>query len=375
VVEDTRTSAIVSSLCLISQTWSYDGIPFKVGRVEAVGTHPDYRRNGLIRTQFEVVHEWSAARGEMAQAITGIPWYYRQFGYEMAMMLVGGRVGYQPHVPQLKEGECEPYRVRPATESDLPFITAVYGRLAERQPIFCLRDETQWRYELRGRSARNMNERHLRVIETAEGEPVGFLGHVGLLIDARMWLASYELKPGIPWLAVTPSVMRYLWAVGEEYAARDGQKCETFGFALGVEHPTYALFADQLPQVRKPYAWYIRVPDLVGFVRHVAPALERRLAGSDAAGYTGALKISFYRTGLQLAFEQGRLAEAAAWPPAPEGGAAAFPDLTFLQLLFGYRSVDELDHAFADYWVSNSETRAVLNALFPQRHSDVWPIG
>ena len=46
VVEDTRTGKIVSSLCLISQTWSYSGIPFGVGRPEIVGTDPEYRNRG-----------------------------------------------------------------------------------------------------------------------------------------------------------------------------------------------------------------------------------------------------------------------------------------------------------------------------------------
>ena len=32
IVEDTTTGEIVSTCCLISQTWTYDGIPFKVGR-------------------------------------------------------------------------------------------------------------------------------------------------------------------------------------------------------------------------------------------------------------------------------------------------------------------------------------------------------
>jgi GNAT superfamily N-acetyltransferase len=51
LVEDTATGEIVSSLCLISQTWSYDGIEFGVGRPELVATDPDYRRRGLIRAQ------------------------------------------------------------------------------------------------------------------------------------------------------------------------------------------------------------------------------------------------------------------------------------------------------------------------------------
>ncbi|MFU8827484.1 MAG: GNAT family N-acetyltransferase, partial [Brevefilum sp.] len=70
IVENTRTGEIVSSCCLISQTWSYEGIPFKVGRPELVGTKKDYRRRGLVREQFEILHQWSAGRGELVQAIT-----------------------------------------------------------------------------------------------------------------------------------------------------------------------------------------------------------------------------------------------------------------------------------------------------------------
>jgi len=159
LVEDTHTGDIVSSLNLIPQTWAYEGIPFKVGRVELVGTHPDYRRQGLIRAQFEAVHRWGVDRGEMVQVITGIPWYYRQFGYEMAMTRGGGRQGYGLHVPQLKEDESEPYRVRPVTEADLPFIAELYDRAAERQPVHCLRDEALWRYELCGYSEDSFSRR------------------------------------------------------------------------------------------------------------------------------------------------------------------------------------------------------------------------
>ena len=39
--------------------------PRVVGRPEAVGTRPEYRRRGLVRAQFEVIHAWSAERGEL----------------------------------------------------------------------------------------------------------------------------------------------------------------------------------------------------------------------------------------------------------------------------------------------------------------------
>jgi hypothetical protein len=73
IVEEVATGKIVSSLNFISQIWSYAGIPFKVGRPELVATEPEYRQRGLVRTQMELVHEWSAERGELVQVITGIP--------------------------------------------------------------------------------------------------------------------------------------------------------------------------------------------------------------------------------------------------------------------------------------------------------------
>jgi hypothetical protein len=376
LVEDTRSGAIVSSLNLISQTWSYSGIEFGVGRPELVGTHPDYRRRGLVRAQFEVIHAWSAERGQRMQVITGIPWYYRQFGYEMALALGGGRVGYKANVPHLKEGEAEPYRVRPATEADLPFIAGVSECAAQRHRLACVRDAALWRYELDGRRPDSVHRTKLRLVETAGAEPVGFLVYTTLnFLGPKLAVVRYELKRGTSWLDVTPCVLRYVESVGEARAQRDGEEFESFIFALGTEHPVYQVAPDRLPHVRRPYAWYVRIPDLPDFVRHVGPALERRLAESPLAGHSGEFKISFYRDGLRLAFEMGRLVSAAPWSPArAEEGDAAFPGLTFLQVLLGYRSLDELQYAFPDCWVGSDAARALLNALFPKQASDVWGV-
>jgi hypothetical protein len=376
LVEDTRSGAIVSSLNLISQTWSYSGIEFGVGRPELVGTHPDYRRRGLVRTQFEVIHAWSAERGQKMQVITGIPWYYRQFGYEMALALGGGRVGYKANVPYLKEGEAEPYRVRPANEADLPFIACVSEHAAKRYRLACVRDAAMWRYDLAGRSRDSVHRAELCLVETANGEPIGFLVYTDHFFGGpKLSLEVYELKPGISWLEVTPCVLRYIEAIREDCARRDESEFGSFLFALGTEHPAYQVASNRLPDVRRPYAWYVRVPDLPDFVRHVGPALERRLAESPLAGHSGELKLSFYRDGLQLAFERGRLVDVEAWLPASgEWGDAAFPGLTFLQVLMGYRSLDELLYAFPDCGVRSDAARALLNSLFPKQTSDVWGV-
>ncbi len=377
IVEDTATGRIVSSLSLISQVWAYDGIPFPVGRPEIVGTAPAYRQRGLVRAQFEEVHRWSQARGELVQVITGNPWYYRQFGYELALTLGGGRVGSGYAIPKLKPGEEEPVTIRPAGEADLPWIARLYDLALQRQPIHCLRDAALWRYELSGRSQWNLNRKNLFIIEDpAWTEPAGFFTLTPWLWGTSIWLSTYELQPGASWLNITPSVLRCLWSAGESYARQDDTTCEIFGLGLGAEHPCYATYPGCWPVVRKPSAWYLRVPDLPAFVRHIAPALEKRLAKTPAAGYSGRVRISFYRNGLLLVLEHGCLTQVEAWPPTQEAwGDAAFPDLTFLQLLFGYRTLEELEYAFADCWVASDQIRAVLNALFPKCPSDIWGIG
>jgi hypothetical protein len=375
IVEEASTGKIVSSMNLIPQTWSYEGIEFGVGRPELVGTAPEYRNRGLVRIQFEEVHKWSAERGHLVQAITGIPYYYRQFGYEMALDLGGRRFGFEGNLPKRKDGQDEPYHIRPATEADLPFIAGLYQHAIRESLIACPRRPEIFKYELDGQSENSSDHYLMFTIEDPSGEPVGYFQHPNCIGRTGVSAIWYEIKPGASWLDVTPSVVRHLWAKGQEYAQRDGKPCTSFGFILGAEHPAYEALGTNLPSVQSPYAWYLRVPDLLGFLHHIQPVLEKRMAESIAADSSREIKISFYRDGLRLVLENGRLSVMESWKPSPEDeGSAAFPGLTFLQVLFGYRSCDELKYAFADCWWENEEDRTLINILFPKKRSDVFPV-
>jgi len=375
IVEDKASGEVVSSLCLISQTWSYEGIPFGVGRPELVGTDAAYRSRGLVRKQFDIVHEWSRQRGEQVQMITGIPYFYRQFGYEMCLDLSGGKGGYEPQVPRLEEGQEEPYRIRPAARADLLWVKKMYAREAQQSMISADRDDALWLYELDGKSEKNVNRYEIRVIETKDGQPVGYM-----VIPANLWgkmmpVLRYQLDEGISYLAVNPTVIRYLWQTGQERASQSERKLESFGFWLGSEHPAYQASPNRFVFERRPYAFYVRVPDLPAFLTRIRPVLEERLSKSPCAGHTGELKISFYREGVRLVFENGQMTAAEAWKPKvkDDEGMAAFPNLTFLQMVFGYRTYDEIHHLFVDCW-ANDEARVLFEALFPKKYSSIWPV-
>ena len=371
VVEDTRTGRIVSSLCLIPQVWSYAGVKFGLGRPELVGTLPEFRRRGLVRAQFEVIHHWSVPRGHLAQAITGMPWFYRQFGYEMALELGHIRRGEIARVPALKGGEKEPFRVRPAKEADVPFLARLDREAAHRSLISCVRDARMWRYEVAGSTRGSINRLVICVVETPERTPVGYLATPEISDDTSVYCDRYELKAGTNWLAVTPSVLRYLRKHGEAQAKRQGKQLESFTLELGGAHPAYEVAADLVRPVHS-YAYYLRVPDLPALLRRIAPVLQQRLAESFLVDYTGELRLSFYRQGARLEFQRGRLIAAEPWTPGE--GSSAFPGLTFLQLLFGYRSLEELQHAHPDCRARGNEHRLLLTTLFPKQPSSVWPL-
>jgi hypothetical protein len=377
IVEDRHTGAIVSSLNLISQTWSYHGVPFGIGRVELVGTDPAYRRRGLVRVQMDLIHEWSAERGQMVQAISGIPFFYRQFGYEMALSLGGGRLLHRSAMPRLPMGASEPFRIGPATETDLSFIDRTYATGQRRYDVSCVRRETEWRYELDGRSVDSGSRRELRVIEDLAGERVGFIAHPPNLSEAgEFYVDCYELTPGVSWLAVTPAVLRYLDSVGARLAAKEpSRELVGVGLRLGESHPAYLVLGNRFVPVEYPYAWYLRVPNVTDLLFHVRSALETRLAASIASGHTGELKISFFDDGVSVRFDRGRIVEVVGWEPSQaDRGHLTFPGLTFLQLLFGYRSLSDLEYAYADCRARSVEARVLADALLPKGVSDVWPI-
>ena len=293
IIEESATGRIVSSLNLIPQTWSYEGIEFGVGRPELVGTLPEYRGKGLVRAQFDEIRKWCVERGLIVQAITGIPYFYRQFGYEMAIDFVGRRFGYEAQVPKLNEGEKEKYIVRPAAETDVPFIASVYDHAVQRHVIRCERTLEIFKYELLEQDRNAVHYFDTLVIEDASGKAVGYLQHYGYLTRTGLTAVWYELKQGVSWLDVTPSVVRYLWNKGQELAKRNGRSVTSFGFIGGSHHPVYQALGSDLPTVISPYAYQIRVPDLAGFLNHIKPALEKRLAESIAAGHSREIKVSF----------------------------------------------------------------------------------
>jgi hypothetical protein len=372
VVDTHNDNQIISSMNLISQTWSYAGIPFGVGRPELVGTDEKYRRRRLVRQQFEVIHAKSAARGELVQAITGIPWYYRMFGYEMGLALGGSRQLVWVRQPKPKADQEEGYQLRPATGADIPLLAELYGRYCTHSLIARIRDDILWRYELDEPTPTSPYARQFRLVETGDGQTAGYFEYS--IWKAAVIVRELAVMPGHSLRGVALFINRYFQQEAETLNRERKEPLTNISFSLGPYHPLYDALDPELEKLRPSYAWYMRVADLSGFIKHIKPVLERRLAESVMAGHSGTLRLNFYHSQMTLEFKNGRLASVDTYRPKHvEDGDAFFPELTFLQLLFGYRSLKQLRATRADCFVENNDTAVLLPILFPQQPSQ--PVG
>ena len=383
VVEDTTRSAIVASTCLLRYTFEFEGIPVPFGRPEVVATFPEYRNRGLIRAIFQLIHGKSEARGDLVQGITGIQNYYRQFGYEYAIPEGVGLTVYFPAIPSLKAGAPEPYTLRQATVEDLPLLLRLEEREQVGAAITTPITDAYYRWSMEGVEAEGLNLWRPYLIVDSGGRTVGYARLRPGRWGAEMTVDGLMVEEGVPLTAVMPSVLRGMRVLADTTKPNRPETPPAGAVRFHVSsaaHPLLHVLPDLVPvHLTYPFSaypepWYIRVPDLPRFIKHVAPALERRLAASPQASYTGELPLDFYRGGLLLRFEAGKLAVAEAWRRPPWGDAkAGITSLVFLQMLFGYRSLHELRGIYADVF-AEGEAATVLDALFPKQAASLIPL-
>ncbi len=361
---------IVSSLCLISQTWRIGEVAFPVGRVELVGTDERYRKRRLVRLQMDVIHARSAVKGEPVQAITGIPWYYRLFGYEMALDLHGSRAFRWSGGGSKPSAESEqPYSMHQATVGDIADLNRLYEVQASYSLVSRVCSEAEWRHELGEGSLREKPARNLWLIDSAETPAVAY-------IEYQQWGTMYAIRelgvtPGHSWRAVAVYLLdAFQRMAATENETRAEKPISQLTFLLGRDHPAYTVLDPQLDPLRRPYAYYMRVVDVADFLRRLTPVLEQRVADSLLAGYSGSIRINIIREHIKLTFEKGKLTEIGTFEiQKVQDGDVIFPEPIFLQALFGRQDFEALHETYPDCYAISAEARVLLQVLFPKAPS------
>lgn len=358
-VEDEKSGQVVSSLCLIPWTLRYEDVLIPAGEMAIVGTLEAYRRRGLVRAQVGFFKQRLRERGCLLSHIQGIPYYYRQFGYEYALPLESGLRLELRHVPKPPDDQ---FTFRLATLEDLPGLVRLYDEAAQDLGISTVRDEDIWRYLLQHTQGSEM-ESEKWLIEDSRGNVVGYAvlptSHFGAeLTVSEVSRLSFD---------AALALLNHLKVRAEQLGKP--------GIRLNIP-PNCSLM-----QVARPftdheystYAWQICVPDMVALLRALAPVFERRIARSLFAGLTREVPICLYRETIALRFAKGKLADVASLGNEAGSGGINVPPLQFIPLVLGYRSIEELHHTYPDVSVAPSQ-HLLADNLFPKVKSFLYTI-
>lgn len=361
-VEDTATRKVVSSICLIPWTWQYEDVELKAGEMGIVGTLEGYRRRGLIRTQVTRHAELLREGGYDLGHIQGIPYFYRQFGYEYAIPLEGGWRFDLHLMPERSVGRQQPaFSMRPATLDDVHTLMRLYDEAAGDLTIHTVRDEAIWRYLL-GPSLRTDTSAETWLIEDARGAAQGYL-RIPKLGFGEGLIVNEASRLTAPLATFALSQVRELARQRSKPYVRICMAAGNTLVSIARHHGAHSLGT---------YAWQIALPDVGRLLWKLAPVLERRVASSPLAGLTQDVCLSLYRQAYALRFQRGRLT---AVDPlgSSDRGDIRLPPLLTAPLLLGYRCWDELAQAHHDMSVRD-DCRYLVDVLFPKVPSFIYTI-
>jgi GNAT superfamily N-acetyltransferase len=338
---------VVSTVGLLSVRLHLGDVAIPTGQPEFIATHPGYRNRGLIRALLDVVHSWSAQRGDLVQIIAGIPYFYRQFGYQYGIPLPRQRLV----PPDADLGKPGPWETRPATLADIAAMRQLQDFVQARADLRLPYAEEIWRVLI------GLSHAELAVamrdgvihgvgrIRAGEGRPVGIRGVA----------------------ADCPGAARALLL-----RARQAHPTSSLLVADRTESSISAVLAEGSFPVAEKQEWlYVRIPDPVALLTHLRPVLTARLEASCFSGYSGDVVISLYRSALRMTLERGRLAKVSHTPRAqsPVSQTVSFlpPDL-MARVAFGPHGVlGSEDHPD----VNLGRQRALMGVLFPPVRVDV----
>lgn len=321
---------IVSTVTLMDEVVTFDGIELPAGQVEQVATDVEYEGRGLVRQLMGWAHERSAHRGHLVQVMIGIPYFYRQFGYTYSIPVKQTR-------PLTKKPEpVAGHTIRRATEADIPTLDR-------------LQDDAQQSVDLR-------------------------MGHTTpcwrWLINrtgTTTWVVERDGVPVATGRSTPPEEGDVV--LGEIAGADDAVK------AL-VQLVDPAQVVERLPvleeflEPRRPglEQYLVRIPDIPKLFEHLRPVFTKRLQGQDPAD----VLLGFYRTHVRFRWDGTEIGPyewgGTLLGPGEEGGAGIAPDL-LAPLLFGPHGIDGLRRWFSDVYPGPNFD--LMNALFPPVTSDL----
>jgi hypothetical protein len=291
-------------------------------------------------------------------------------------------------VPLLENGSVERLKHRRATSDDIPAILEFDKAQSHGCVVHIPLSEVWIKSQIEDMQQQDTDKAHVvgkytLVFEDESDNVVGFCVVSGFENEKDstfigIFQIGFASHIDIP--TVQFSAMRNVIAfVKSEVDEERFQQFTSLGWHISRWHPVVEAIPSQLRIFTKlPFeerSYYYRVPDLSAFIKHILPALNSRLKSSlNHKNFTGSVKVSMYTPrypGFELQIENGTIVNTLPYVKRDQWDdptVAYFPPVVFLQVLFGRKSIAELEDIFPDIEMEESIGK-LLNVIFPKKIS------
>lgn len=345
---------IVASLNLIPEKWSLGGILLKVAELGCVATLPEYRNLGLQRRLVNQFHKQAEEQEYDLCAIEGIPYFYRQFGYEYAIPL---NEETRIRLDQIPDYESS-LDIRPFREEDIPKVMQLLTQSQRKFYVHTVRDEQIWKMQQKTGLA-SENKFDSFAVEK-EGKMLAYLRisdkpeNKELVLRETVDTDHYTSK----------AILKFLKDTGKH------RGFETLTANISYLDPlSEQLVALGAIQRIPPYAWQIRIINHVKIFQKMKTLFEKRIATSPYCHLTEKLNFNFRRYTVQVTVEDGVITDIQRLE-SDEDRTIGLNPLAFTQLLFGHRSRNELEMIYPDFGIRQSH-KHLIDVLFPKLPSHI----
>jgi len=356
IAEEVKTERIVSAFALIPWTWEMEGVRLKVAEMGIVGTLKAHRWQGLMRalnTEFDA----TLREGSFDLAvIQGTPGFYQQFGFSYAVPLEN-HINLPLHVIS-EEREGDPFTFRLAGLGDIPFLMKEDEAYRAEFSLSAVRDEAIWRYLLTHSLGTEYGSEFWIMERCAGAErfycriPAQGFG-TGLIVSEVSAVIS---AAGLEQLfAFCGQIARERNKPYIRLNVHDESRGARVAIGMGAKQ-------------QMPYAWQIKFPSRVDILTRLAPLLEERMKGSCFQGFSGTLRLDFFKTAIDLVWSEGVLESVGPATGEAQHSLAVAADL-FPALCLGHRTWRELRYIRPDVFPRSDKTGLIADVLFPARRS------
>jgi predicted acetyltransferase len=338
---------VAAGLLLLPQTWVIDGVEIKVAEMGCVGTRPEHRRKRLQRILNEKFDEYARENGYDLCVLAGIPYFYRQFGYQYAVDLDISTTIVRDKIPI----ESSLSR-RDIVEADIPMMDELLRKTQERYMVKSIRTQGVW--SMQQKTSTYGGDGFKGAALTRNGELVGYYRFVEDEKDSTLNIR--ELCHSIE--ASEKEVLATLSKHAEEKGL---VKIKT---AMAHVDPISEYLGELGGTRNKPYAWQVKPLDLYGLMEKLRPAFEKRIAESSFKGLSKELRFNFFKFAVKMEIVKGAIDSMEKYY-GEEKRILAFNPYAFIQLITGYKSREEITAAYPDFGVRDDH-RELVDVLFPK---------